>query len=148
MKTRKTSEITSIIVHCSGTPKNKDFTVVHIDEWHRKDPVNPKEKIGYHYVIRLNGNIEIGRSIEEVGAHALGYNETSVGLCYIGGGLKGSEEDTRTEAQKKALITLIKELIVKYPSIKRILGHRDTGSTKKCPCFDAKSEYGGLLKTF
>lgn len=135
MKTRKTTDITSIVVHCSDTPKGKPFTAKDIDLWHKE---RGWTKIGYHFVVLLDGKIEEGRAIAEVGAHAEGYNQNAIGVCYIGGA-KG--EDTRTEAQKTALKKLITELKAKYPSIKKVLGHRDTGSPKACPSFDAKSEY-------
>ena len=139
MKTRKTTDITSIVVHCSDTPKGKSFTAKDIDLWHKE---RGWTKIGYHFVVLLDGKIEEGRAIIEVGAHAEGYNQNAIGVCYIGG---ANGEDTRTEAQKKALLALIKDLKAKYPSIKQVLGHKDTGSTKACPCFDAKSEYLKLV---
>ena len=135
IKQRKITDITSIVVHCSDTPKGKHFTAKDIDLWHKE---RGWTKIGYHFVVLLDGKIEIGRGILEVGAHAEGYNQNSIGVCYIGGA-KG--EDTRTDAQKKALLDLIKDLKAKYPSIKQVLGHRDTGSPKACPSFDAKTEY-------
>ena len=138
MKTRKITEINSIVVHCSDTPKSKPFTAKDIDLWHKE---RGWEKIGYHFVVLLDGKIEEGRAIIEVGSHAEGFNQNSIGICYIGG---ANGEDTRTGAQKKALLDLIKDLKAKYPSIKQVLGHRDTGSPKACPSFDAKNEYLNL----
>ena len=135
MKTRKITEINSIVVHCSDTPKGKPFTAKDIDLWHKE---RGWEKIGYHFVVLLDGKIEEGREITEVGSHAEGFNQNSIGVCYIGGA-KG--EDTRTDAQKTALVNLIRGLKSKYQNIKTILGHRDTGSPKACPSFDAKNEY-------
>ena len=121
--------------------------------------------IGYNYVIRLDGTVEIGRSLTIPGAHCntkgtsgVSYNRHSIGICYVGGlDANGKAKDTRTEAQKEALRTLIARLIEKYP-IKEVLGHRDTSPDldgdgvvepnewiKMCPCFDAKEEYKDLL---
>ena len=51
-------------------------------------------------------------------------------------------KDTRTPAQKAALLKLLKELKRKYPNAK-IYGHRDFAN-KPCPSFDAKTEYSSL----
>ena len=51
-------------------------------------------------------------------------------------------KDTRTPAQKQALIKLLKELKAKYPKAK-IYEHSDFAN-KNCPCFDAKREYKNL----
>ena len=45
--------ISKIIVHCSATPRNKDFTAEDIRDWHVKG--NGWDDIGYHYVVRLDG---------------------------------------------------------------------------------------------
>lgn len=74
--------IDSIIVHCSATKAGLDFTATDIDRWHRERGFNG---IGYHYVIRLDGKLEKGRDVTLAGAHCKGWNERSVGICYIGG---------------------------------------------------------------
>jgi N-acetylmuramoyl-L-alanine amidase len=51
-------------------------------------------------------------------------------------------KDTRTLAQKAALIGLLCNLKALYPKAK-IMGHRDY-SSKACPSFDAKAEYRTL----
>ena len=53
-----------------------------------------------------------------------------------------SPKDTRTEAQKKSLLQLLKMLKKKYPQAK-IYGHRDFAA-KACPSFDARKEYANL----
>jgi N-acetylmuramoyl-L-alanine amidase len=131
--------INKIIVHCSATPRNKDFSAEDIRDWHVKG--NGWDDIGYHYVIRLNGKIEYGRMIDKYGAHAKGHNYDSIGICYIGGMDKDMEnwEDTRTEEQKYSLLSLLKVLKLAHPE-SIVHGHRDF-STKACPSFDAKNEY-------
>ena len=75
----------------------------------------------------------------QMGAHALGYNAHSIGICYEGGlSPSGCISDTRTPAQKEAMKLLILRLHREFPDIKTILGHRDLpGMQKACPCFDA-----------
>lgn len=139
MKKRYVNEI---IIHCSATPEGRDYTVEDIDKWHR---AKGWAGIGYHYVIYRDGSIHKGRDEAKVGAHCLGHNLTSIGVCYIGG-LSAKDgktaKDTRTKEQKTALTALLKELKTRYPTAK-VYGHRDF-ATKDCPCFDAKAEYSDI----
>lgn len=133
--------INKIIIHCSATPEGKDFTASDIQAWHVKRGFN---EIGYHFVIGLDGTVERGRNIQRVGAHCLDQNRNSIGICYIGGLAKDGKtpKDTRTEAQKKSLLLLIRELKAKYPRI-TIHGHNEYAA-KDCPCFDVKAEYAEI----
>ena len=91
-------------------------------------------------MIGLDGKIEAGRPVSKIGAHAKGYNKTSIGICYIGGLSENKRaKDTRTEAQKNALIKLIKTLKNIYPSAS-LHGHKEFAN-KACPCFDVQKEY-------
>ena len=133
-------KINKIIVHCSATPEGKDIKTETIKDWHVNG--NHWKDIGYHYVIELDGSIHKGRDESVIGAHCSGQNTDSIGVCYVGGIDKsGKAKDTRTTAQKAALLKLLKELRAKYPKA-IIQGHRDfPGVAKACPSFDAKSEY-------
>ena len=132
-------EINKLIVHCSATPEGKDVKTETIRSWHVNG--NHWTDIGYHYVIELDGSVHKGREESVIGAHCLGQNANSIGICYIGGVAKDGKtpKDTRTEAQKKSLIKLLKELKQKYPKA-TIHGHSEYAN-KACPCFDAKTEY-------
>lgn len=134
-------KITEIIVHCSATPEGRPHTVGEIRAWHKQRGF---KDIGYHYVIYLDGSIHAGRDESVIGAHCTGHNRYSIGVCYIGGMTKDMKaaKDTRTEAQKKSLLQLLRQLKKKYPQAK-IYGHRDFAA-KACPSFDAKKEYAGL----
>ena len=129
--------ITEIIIHCSATPEGKDFHASDIDRWHK---AQGWRKIGYHYVIDLDGTVEKGREDWEIGAHCLGHNENSIGICYIGGMSRiGIPKDTRTDAQKYYMRELVEQLRKRYP-LATIHGHREF-ARKACPCFDVKTEY-------
>ena len=133
-------KINKLIIHCSATPEGRPVTVYEIDKWHRQ---RGWTGIGYHYVIYLDGTIHKGRDEDLVGAHCLGQNANSIGICYVGGLSKdGTPKDTRTPEQKLALIDLLKALKRKYPEA-TIHGHREFAA-KACPCFDAKDEYKNL----
>lgn len=148
-------DIDMIVVHCSATPEGRDFTVKDIDRWHK---ARGWKGIGYHYVVYRDGSVHEGRPVNEVGAHAKGYNAHSIGVCYIGGMTADGKKskDTRTDAQKAALRTLLGQLKARYPKA-RIVGHRDLSPDKNhngkvdpwerikdCPSFDAIPEYADI----
>ena len=125
-----------------------------IDSWHKEKGWS---KIGYHLVI-LNGNVksrqynplfdgllETGRSFDtddyitkdERGAHVLGYNDVSIGICLIGKNGKYSP------MQLDTLANTMKSILKEYPWIE-FVGHCDLDSRKPhCPGFDVKE----FLKT-
>jgi len=128
-----------ITIHCSDTPKGKYFDVSDIRKWHVEE--RGWSDIGYHYIILLDGTIEIGRDINTRGAHVKDYNTGNIGICYIGG---ENGTDTRTIEQKASLVHLICTLKRIYKGI-NVLGHRDFPNvTKKCPGYDSKNEYKNL----
>ncbi|MCM1319792.1 MAG: N-acetylmuramoyl-L-alanine amidase [Muribaculaceae bacterium] len=128
--------IDKIIIHCSATESGRDFYAKDIDVWHRARGFN---SIGYHYVITLAGSVETGRDERLQGAHCLGQNGRSIGICYIGGLKNGVPADTRTPAQKKALKELVAMMRARYPGA-TVHGHREFAN-KACPCFDVGSEF-------
>lgn len=157
--------IDEIIIHCSATKEGLEVSSDSIDRSHKARKFSSyvsggkTRYIGYHFLIHLDGTIEECRPIAKMGCHASGHNARSIGICYIGG-LDARDtngkmiKDTRIPEQKAALIKLIKDLRKKYPTIKRIIGHRDTSPDKNgngiiepfefikgCPCFDAIKEY-------
>lgn len=137
----QTRYINEIIVHCSATPEGKDFTVTDIKKWHLARGFSD---IGYHYVIYRDGSVHTGRDESKIGAHCTGHNSYSIGVCYIGGCSADGKtpKDTRTDAQKTALVKLLKELKSRYPKA-TIHGHREYAN-KACPSFDAKKEYSSI----
>lgn len=134
-------KINEIIVHCAATPEGKNFKAADIDRWHRERKM---KCIGYHYVVDLDGMVEPGRPESEIGAHCLGHNQYSIGVCYVGGLAADGKtpKDTRTAAQKEALLALLNKLRAKYPNAS-IHGHRDFAA-KACPSFDATREYKNI----
>lgn len=136
-------ELNEIIIHSTATPKGMNVGAKNIDFWHKNRGF---DCIGYHYVVKLSGVIEKGRPDEIAGAHCKYRNAKSIGVCYVGGvGTNGEPQDTRTQAQKFALENLLKELLKKYPTIKKITSHCDYHDTA-CPSFNATEEYKKLLR--
>lgn len=133
--------ITDIILHCSATPEGRDVTTDTIRGWHKK---KGWKDIGYHFVVLLDGTVEVGRPVEVVGAHVRGLNASSIGVVYIGGTNALREaKDTRTPAQKKSLDALLWGLVNQYNA--KLSGHNEH-SAKACPSFDVQIEYKHLIK--
>ncbi len=129
-------EINKMIIHCSATPPSMDIGVKKIHDWHL---ANGWKGIGYHYVIRRNGVVEKGRSIDLVGAHCSGQNKGSIGICYIGGvDENGKPKDNRTQTQKESLNRLVASLQLVFGEME-ICGHNEF-SNKACPSFNVKEE--------
>ncbi len=129
-------KIDKIIIHCSATKEGQHFTVNDIDSWHK---ARGFAKIGYHKVIYLDGSVHNGRPIEQMGAHCLGHNSTSIGICYIGGlDAEGKPKDTRTPEQKAELRNQVAALKELFPGA-TVHGHNEFAA-KACPCFNVKTE--------
>ena len=136
-----------IVVHCSATGPNSDIGVDEINEWHSKRGF---DSIGYHTVIRRDGQVEFGRHFDEPGAHVKGQNYRSVGVCMVGGVEQGKAKSNFTQEQFDSLETTIRFLKLAYPSA-ALMGHRDLSPDldgdgvveesewlKECPSFDVR----------
>ena len=134
--------ITLIVIHCSAVRPGQQSSAKKINDWHHDRGF--QNGIGYHYVVRRDGTIELGRPLEMIGAHVVGHNRHSIGICYEGGlNSFGEDADTRTPEQKVTLRKLLEELHRKFPKA-LIVGHRDLNPGKKCPCYDVINEYRNL----
>ena len=132
-----TRELTDkIIIHCSYTKPDMNWDApeirkIHVDE-------NGWDDIGYHYIIKRNGVVDQGRPHNAVGAHCRGQNQTSIGICLIGGMTSGGASAFNfTSNQLHTLDLKLMELKKEYPSA-TIHGHNEF-SSKDCPCFDVQS---------
>lgn len=140
MTTKFTAEsVKYIVVHCSATNPKQDFDVEDLRSMHLKRGF---KKVGYHFVITRAGDIQTGRSLDEAGAHVMGYNNQSLGICLIGGvDVKNKPEDNYTLEQYASLAQLVEALVEMYPKA-IVQGHRDFPNVAKaCPCFDVKAWY-------
>ena len=120
-------QINKVIIHCSDSdiPAHDDISV--IDKWHKE---RGWSGVGYHFFIKSNGDIQIGREMHEVGAHCYGHNSDSVGIC-----LHGKTEFT--EIQFRHLNNLIQSLLKQFPGILEVEGHY-AYSNKTCPNFNVQ----------
>ena len=67
-----------VVLHHSAS---RDVPANEIDRWHKERGWNG---IGYHFVVRQNGDIEPGRELDKQGAHDKGRNKTHIGVCLAG----------------------------------------------------------------
>jgi len=144
-------KITNIVLHCSDSFWG---CVREIRQWHLQ---RGWRDIGYHFVILngrvvndlylpvLDGQIEAGRDLNgdpflkdnEIGAHALGYNDKSIGICLIG-------VNQFSDKQMESLARLLHDLCRAYGiEPDSIIGHYETSSGKAqgktCPNFDVRA---------
>ena len=119
-------DIKEIIIHCADTPNGKEFHNTDIDRWHKE---RGWASIGYHWVICIDGTIEEGRKPEVIGAHAVGHNASSLGICLIG-------KDKFTQAQWNSLAYLVKGLAREFPTAVAKGHYQVDKHGKTCPNFD------------
>ncbi len=145
-KLRVRKQTIGATIHCSATPPSMDIGAKEVDEMHRARKPKPFLCIGYHFVIRREGQIEFGRPMNTEGSHCLdgGRNRTHIGICLIGGVSEnplehrpgwpwnGSDSECNfTPPQMESLRALLDWLKL-APE-----GHRDVPNvTKACPSFD------------
>lgn len=113
-----------------------------VHSWHKN---NGWCGIGYHFFVRKNGEIYRGRPLNKVGAHVLGMNNRSIGICAEGAYMK----ETMPYAQKLAIAQLLDYLKTNYYPNAKIVGHREIGDSdcpgKNFPLEELKN-YKNILK--
>lgn len=134
-------KIRRIVVHAAETYPNMDIGAKWVRDVHVNE--NKWRDIGYHLVIRRNGLPEVGRPIDQVGAHTLGFNNDSIGICLAGGKARpGKSASNYTFDEQRTLhatLTLLTEL---YPDAE-VCGHHDLVPGRGCPLIDVKSFWYG-----
>lgn len=131
--------INKIIIHHSASSFGCQRL---IDEWHKE---RGWDGCGYHYIIQngypysinekidsLIGQIEQGRNIEKTGAHAKGFNSTSIGICLI------HNDGTYDSRMLVSLSRLVRELTQRFNiDTNSVVGHYELNTNKSlCPSID------------
>ncbi|CAE1322054.1 PGRP [Acanthosepion pharaonis] len=121
------------VVHHSNTPQCLDKPscikrMQSIQNFHMN--VRRWSDIAYNFLIGGDGNVYEGRGWDTVGAHVIGYNKISIGICVIGNYTEYKPNEISLNALKRMLSCLEfkNKVINKYV----LRGHRDLGSTT-CP---------------
>lgn len=125
-----------IIHHTGGTDSNpladtSNQTFEVVNQYH-KEKFNfissLGHHIGYHYFIEKNGLVRQGRAHTDEGAHTIGQNKSSIGVCMAG----NFDLTVPTKEQEEALKLLLSKLIAQYLiPISAIVPHRKFAS-KTC----------------
>lgn len=126
-----TNRPTKVIVHCADTPdfspddpKFDLFGLEQIRQWHLK---RGWADVGYHYIIRRTGVLEVGRAEDIQGSHCKEQNKDSLGVCLVGKG-------KFTDAQKDTLVRLFIDLGARYRiALKDWFGHYQFNKLRTCP---------------
>lgn len=124
-----------IVHHTGGTDADpladtSEHTFAIVDAWHKQLGWG---KIGYHYFIDKTGLLTQGREDSEEGAHTIGYNLKSLGICLAG----NFDVTMPTQAQINTLQKLLNDKQKQYSvPLEKIVAHR---------CFSSKTCYGKLL---
>lgn len=128
-------KVTKIVLHhiAAKSMSVEDIHRIHLNQgW---------AGIGYHYYVRKDGHVYIGRPIEYVGSHCKGQNSISVGIALEG----DFRYEKPTDEQIKSVRELIPEILKVYPTIKRVYNHKDLYPTA-CPVVNLKEMVTGNSK--
>lgn len=126
--------INKVILHCSDTMDGKDIGLKEINQWHIERGFLPSSNgisCGYHYVVRIDGLIEVARLEKDIGAHCQGHNHDSIGICLVGRG-------NYTSDQWHALYYLLSNILESYDlEPKHVFGHYEFDAHgKTCPIIE------------
>ena len=138
--------INKIIVHCSASDNPDQDNLESVRDLH----TSPKDKkitwgkystfgrnwydVGYHFFIRKDGKIELGRPIHLPGAHTRGENKNSIGVCFSG------ESDIPTQLQIESWRLLRRELLLNFGlTDSDVYPHNHFNKYKTCPNFDLET---------
>jgi N-acetyl-anhydromuramyl-L-alanine amidase AmpD len=134
-------KINKLILHCSDSSWGNALV---INQWHLARGWHGRESkisCGYHFIVQngypyylehqsiLDGMIESGRPVKEIGAHVRGHNQNSIGICLIG--KPGHFTHKQLGHSLRALfLSLLQEFNL---STADIYGHYEFDSKKTCP---------------
>jgi hypothetical protein len=93
-----------IFIDSTKTPTNLDVTKEQIDAQHRKSGLLG---IGYHFIITIDGDVEKGRHVDQIGFNLDDDKGETIGIALVG-------HKKFNELQTKALNKLVNDLILKY----------------------------------
>lgn len=103
-----------------------------VNEWHKQRwPSFVSRRgfhVGYHYVIDSNGTLTQTRDHDEEGAHVIGMNRRSIGVCFMG----NFDNHYPSEAQLKTWDWLYNELQKQYPNIPTRPHRAYTADSRSC----------------
>jgi N-acetylmuramoyl-L-alanine amidase len=112
-KTVARGETRVIAVRDTLTLPSEDTDATVIDSMHCQQG---RFGIGYHFLVTLNGNIQLCRDINTCGSHSRNLDDISVAIGVTGGvDEEGKRLNTRNPTQNEAIHDLVEFLSITYP---------------------------------
>lgn len=113
---------TKIITHHAVS--SKTHTAQDVDDWHKlrwsgftssifKNKKGEFYTVGYHYVIEWDGTVVQTRDASEEGAHCIGMNTSSIGVCFMG----NFDMHMPSKAQEESFVKLYNSLSNTFKNI-------------------------------
>ena len=135
--------VNKIVIHATESFTNSNFGAEEINDIHNK---LGDEGIQYHYVIRRDGRLQRGLSIEESGKHTgdEGIDKNSIGIVMVGGiDSPTTEQPFQTSSSSFTRVqynTLEQFLTVYYHNFPggSVYGHNDLDNSELDPYFDVQ----------
>ena len=118
-----------VVFHHTGNPTDDDCSAQQINTSHQGQGWTC---IGYHYVIRKNGDIEVGRPHWTVGAHAYGDNSHTIGIHLSGNFEIGEPTSAQIESASLLLANLCSDYGLSIDA-EHVVGHKDLKGDTACP---------------
>ena len=97
-----------VLVHFTG----EDFLTYENIKQSHLDEGEPE--IGFHFIITEQGKTLMGRHVSKVGHHYPEFDDTSIGVCVIGG------RNEMSDQQSLSLTLLLEHLKNDYPSLETV----------------------------
>jgi len=121
-----------IVIHHSATKDSGTVSWGAIREYHKR--AKGWSDIGYHFGIEWMGDrdeVLLGRMPDQPGAHCIGLNSNSIGICCVG----NFDELDPPEEQWQLCLQVVRWLmgIYRIPT-ERVIGHREWAKDgRSCP---------------
>lgn len=124
-------KVKRVFIHCSASDNDAHDDASVIDEWHRQRGF---AGIGYHWFIKSNGELQVGRDMNLIPAAQKNHNAETFAVC-----LHGLKKENFTQAQMKTLKALVNHLDMLYKGALTFHGHCEVEPNKTCPVFDYRA---------
>lgn len=127
--------IDKISLHCSDSDNSLHDNIRTIRDWHTLCPPkgNGWDDVGYHFFIRQNGTMEIGRPLSEAPAAVKGHNKSMIAICLSG-------KNCFTIAQYNTAAAICRNLMDIFNiKLNEIYPHHYFNPDKTCPNYDVEN---------
>ena len=121
---------TRIVIHHTAGPADQSVESIH--NYHKRE--RGWLGIGYNVIQTEDGQWHAGRGLDKQGAHATGYNDTSIGISLIGNFEATDLPDHRWDS----LVRMCRYLMDRYGLVSEdVVGHGELpGASTACPGVD------------